>query len=386
MTIENVKAIQTLKNGVKVFDLADMVEEDFSEAQNIIDYGVHDYIDTESAYRYRVNHESFVGVYQVSIESKREYTRFIELMREEELACAHPTFEQWQENKITDEHSRTAKLGKYLKKHGASESLRDFYSAQLRSGKETMYITISDLPQHIAGMTYYASNWRSCQHPDSYESIHLAGSLHDDTLLVGMLHKDMEDLEDMDGNLLARVVMRIVRDEEDRLHLVPSRVYGKDTNQRKFNEGLRQLAELNIHSRDIRFIVGQDNYEDELELRMEANGSYELHTTDIVWIEQMIEQEVECDCPMCEGDGKYEVWSDRFDKDVKIDCPLCNGSGEYVAYVMAEVEEEIEIEDNAEILPYTDDYYHGGRYVNIKVNAERLKEHNATWNKERVEG
>ena len=379
--VAEIKAVKVLANGVKVFNLTDITEADFHEAQSIIDSGMHCYIDAECAYEERVDN-AFIGTYQVEIDSLTEYNRFIDMLLQHSLPMI-PTLEQWKDNKIEVE-GRTIRLGKWMKKESVDNDIIDFYSAQTRTGKERYYFTISDMPQHIAGMTYYASDWRSCQHPDSEESIHLAGSLHDDSLLVGMLHKDMEDLQDMDDKLLARVVMRIVEDQHDNVHLIPSRYYGNKDNRNKdiMDRCLVELDELNIHSRSIRHDDWNDESYNKLILTHTYNGDYEMTVNDIVWMDEHVEEEFTNDCPMCEGSGKIERWSERANDDVEFECPCCGGSGEVTSYFEEHVITEVDIETDAEIEPYQDDYSIISYQVRINVDAGRLAEHNNKWNKE----
>jgi hypothetical protein len=369
------EVFEALKNGVKVYDLSDIVEEDFLQAQEILDNG--DYtsnIDAEHAYNNRVYNE-FVGVYECLVDSKKEYQRF-EIMLHECIDSsewtAYPSIEDWMSNKIED-NGRVYRMGKWLKKQGFPQSIIDFYSSQTRTDKEKYYLTISDLPQHIVGMTYNASDWKSCQHPDNAESIHLGGTLHDNRILIGMLHKSLDDLQNMEDLLLARVVMRITG-YEGKTFLYPSRVYGNSTHQDIMERCLDMIEEIGVMPLEVKYNHG-DGYENMLRIREVANGSFTSYMFADVHIDETVEEEVEAECPMCEGSGKYEVWASRIERDVEVKCPACNGSGDVTAYVCIEIDEYIEVEEEAEIFTYADDYEHEGHKTVIQLHRKRFEEY-----------
>lgn len=420
MTIEKV-----LKNGVEVHALE--VEKDFDAVVDMFDYNENlRQCDPWDAYEKRVPN-NFVGSYKVEVSSTTEYDRFINVLRNEVNAhkdqlrgnyftkvreyetfiikqymrglisdsqaqdfrsvandraveavgtcpcglCSfnrYPTIEEWKTGKY-QEGKRTMKLGKKLLKSGFLQRTLDYYSAQHKRDSKTMYFTISDLPQHIAGMTYYSTGeWSSCQDPrdeDSEYCIGLIGSLHDDKLFVGMLHESLDDLDDMEEKLIGRTMMRYLT--VDGAPVLVATTYYADYDDRGYvKSAVEQLSELDIYTKDCMF-------EDAImeEVKEPANGSYELVVTEEVHVKEMIEEDVECDCPACR-DGRYEVQVSNGDW-VKIDCPVCGGSGTYSAMVYADVDEWVDVETKKDILPYDEDYSHYEDYISMNIRIEGVR-------------
>ena len=122
------------------------------------------------------------------------------------------TFENWKGGRINS----GMKLGKKLQKEGFPQSVLDFYGTQIKTEK-VVYFTITDRVQDVVGMSNYAKrgswqgyNGTSCQdtrHDASY-NICLIGAIADNNLLIGQLHYKLEDVEDMQDQLKARILMR----------------------------------------------------------------------------------------------------------------------------------------------------------------------------------
>lgn len=419
MTIEKV-----LKNGVEVYALT--VEPDFDAVVEMFDNNNRlRQCDVWDAYENRVSNH-FVGSYKVEVSSTTEYDRFINVLKNEVQAhknqlqgdyfskvrefethiikqymrglisdeqaqefrsvandrasqltgcscglCSltrYPTLEEWVTGKY-QEGKRTMKLGKKLLKSGFLPRTLDYYSAQYKRDSKTMYFTISDLPQHIAGMTYYSTgDWSSCQDPrdeDSEYCVGLIGSLHDDKLFVGMLHESLDDLEDMDEKLVGRTMMRYLT--IDGAPALVATTYYADSDDRGYvKSAVEQLSELDIYTKDCMF-------DDAImeEVREPANGAYELIVTEEVHVKETIETDVDCECPACR-DGRYEVMTNNGDW-VKIDCPVCGGSGDYTAMVYADIDEWVDVETRDDILPYDEDYSHYGDTVSMNIRIEGIR-------------
>ena len=122
------------------------------------------------------------------------------------------TFDNWKSGRIDS----GMKLGKKLQKEGFPQSVLDFYGTQIKTEK-TVFFTITERVQDIIGMSNYAKmgSWQgydgtSCQdtrHNASY-NIFLIGAIADNNLLIGQLHYKLEDVEDMQDKLKARILMR----------------------------------------------------------------------------------------------------------------------------------------------------------------------------------
>ena len=130
-----------------------------------------------------------------------------------------PTMQEWLTGKYQETEKRQQKLGKYMRKIGVSQEVIDFYSQQVKTEREVV-LTVSPYAQHVAGMSYYceAGSWNgfngtSCQdvrHSREDYPMRLGGSLHDNKLFMGMLHNSVEDLEDFNDKMLARVIFRYI--------------------------------------------------------------------------------------------------------------------------------------------------------------------------------
>ena len=146
------------------------------------------------------------------------------------------TFDNWKSGRIDS----GMKLGKKLQKEGFPQSVLDFYGTQIKTEK-TVFFTITDRVQDVIGMSNYAEmgswqgyNGTSCQdtrHDASY-NICLIGAIADSNLLIGQLHYQLEDVEDMQDNLKARILMRAWQiDYNGKRHSVCKGVkaYGNDS-------------------------------------------------------------------------------------------------------------------------------------------------------------
>lgn len=421
----NMQPIKELKNGVKVYDLYSFVSADFDEAQDILNSGSYtENIDAYCAYNERVKN-NFVGVYQVKVERKGDYERFIDNLKNEKhhldkeygdklhdlwlswirnemssheyatqrnlltdewnkkkkscncSLCSFriPSFEEWKNGKYKIDDKREMKLGKALRKAGFSQYLLDFYSQQIKTEKD-VYFTVSDLPQHIAGMSYYAEigSWdgysgTSCQDPrhNGSESIHLAGSLHDNKLFIGMLHDSLDDLKDMRNKLLARTMMRLIHIDKTPV-LIATTYYGNNETKDILHYAIEQLKEVNIFSND--FLGGYDS-----EYVVEkANGYYVMPVFDTVHVYERVRTTEYVTCPMCDETGEIEVYSNRLGIEGRTTCPACGGDGTIDVEVDRIVDEWVEVEGEKEIDPYNEGYSHYGNHIEIRVQKELIRD------------
>lgn len=415
--------VKTLGNGTEVLDVE--IKNNFVQAQAILDINPNtEVIDAHSAYDRR-EFTQFDGTYKVKIRRQNEYDRFHSMLMKEncfytkkdslhnqyhldvitreeweeaitELGSCKcslctvkvPNFREWQNNTIEvieyneylgKDVSRTYKLGKYLKKCGVSDELILFYSQQIKSERD-IYLTITGAPQYVAGMSNYAKarSWdgymgTSCmdtRHQGNY-CVQLAGALYDDRLHVAMLHERLDDLENMQDKLLARVIMRPV-EYQGEMVLIPTRYYGNNETKAQLNTCLKALRELGIYSLDV-VEIEQDHDEIE-EIEMSANGSYEMEVTKTETMEEYVSEWVSCDCPLCGGGGDItrEVELESRYASVTVECPMCEGSGNYETYVDETFEVEYEATETVEVYPYHDnegDHYQYCEYDNTYTMA-----------------
>lgn len=224
--------VHTLETENDFFDADEMLSlSDYTE-----DYESEDYYKERSAEAMK-----FVGTYEIEIDREADFYQFrdvcyqsIQAHKTDEYWLADRgsaertaifeerekmnvfyksiTFENWKDGK-TD---KGMKLGKKLQKEGFPQAVLDFYGTQIKSEK-VVYFTLSDRVHDVIGMSNYAEedSWdgyegTSCQdtrHNCSY-NFNLLGAIGDGDLLIGQLHYKLEDVEDMQDNLKARVLMR----------------------------------------------------------------------------------------------------------------------------------------------------------------------------------
>jgi hypothetical protein len=420
----------TLKNGVQVFALN--AGYDFNEAQEMLDLSSYtDVIDAECAYSDRVGN-SFTGTYKIMVDRQEDYERFTGRLQSakrhaqeekrafqvearsrlvtwfhsldsiaqsnerawtiEELekidrwyysdantcSCSVcefrlPTIEEWKTGKYNESEKRVLKLGKAMRKAGFSQEIIDFYSLQTKTEK-SVYLTISDRPQHIVGMSNYAEmgTWdgfggTSCQdtrHDEDY-AIKLAGSLHDDKLFIGMLHDSLEDLHNMQDKLKARTMLRYMT-INGKGCLIATSYYGNNDTKDMLGNALKALEEVDIYSNSV--LSGNREWIEE-----RTNGAYELTLVDEVHVYYDEWENITCECPACGGSGEMEVYSNRLDRHVDIDCPACGGSGEYEEEVHVHVDTYEEVEDSTNVLPYAECYSHYGYKVEMGINVTEIE-------------
>lgn len=304
-----------------------------------------------------------------------------------------PKFEEWKngilETRFFNEYinewkTKKAKLGKTLLKSGFSQNLIDFYSTQIKTEKE-MCFTVSDRVQHIAGMANYAlkNSWdgyngTSCQdtrHGGSY-CIHLAGALHDDKLFIGMLHNNLEDVENMQDKLIARVIFRWVMVDGVE-QLIPAKYYGNNETKDMLHYALNQLNEVNVFSSDIK--------KDGNWYKESANGFFEMEREEEVFICRTIDENIEVTCPMCEGDREITVEDSR-DNDIEVTCPMCHGDGEYTINVYEDIEEYVTVNNTTTICPYfnNEGWEHEETYTYSQYNIDTVRENMVRFNKKLV--
>jgi len=362
------KKIEEVKNIV--------LKNDFEEAQRILNLG--DYtrnFDAEYLYNKRVESENFNRVFKIAIERENDYFRFIDMLEKESLELfdnynfIKVTYNEWKEGRLENGQ----RLGKFLRKKGYSQGLLDFYATQIKTEK-SVYLVITDCVQYIAGMSYYSTgDWdgmggKSCQCPEiggSYAR-HLAGSLHDDKLYIGFIIESLDDLQDMEGKMLARVVFRLLEDFDDgESILVSTRYYGNNETKNLLHEALKQVENVApIYSEDA---LGHDRYNED------ANGYAEVLTVHDVYVYHDDTHYINVDCPLCDGNGMIEAY-DENDNEHSITCPHCNGDGEVEIEHCIYVDEYVEVESEEEILPYDEDYSHCGNYISIGIDTDYIEE------------
>lgn len=416
------KVEKVLKNGVKVMSMG--VQADFEEAQNIFNQSEYTKkIDVNKAYNERVPND-FVGTYKVKVERISHYNRFKGWIRrakdhkeidaqnqidalyrkqinDEEYSYTQfqiesdeirerlhrsprcecdvctfrmPTFEEWKSNKYKmDDNKRTIKLGKALTKAGFKQHVIDAYSLQVKTEKEC-YITISDLPQHIAGMSYYAAlnswdgyNGTSCQdtRQSGNEVMKLTGSLYDDRLFIAMLHYSLDDLQDMTDKLKARCMMRYVEVEEKSM-LLSTHYYGDIETKDILHNGLSLLDEVNIYD------VSVTDSRDYICIINSINGVYNHKITEDIHVCKTIDETIHIDCPMCDYDREIEVYVESLDKRVHIQCPLCKGTNKVEQYVYFDIDEYVEYKEETNYAPYSENYSHLGDFIKIYMDRKTL--------------
>jgi len=425
---------KTLKNGVNKYSLN--IDNDFNEAQSMLDHNeTTSDIDAYSAYNERVDND-FVGTYSVKVDRKSDYDRFIRMLDgdvyrkkqehrkdvdvegfeerrkkiyaeyesldadgrfekrkfyQEELnkisveedkardaswcecdACnfRRPRYEEWKTGKYYKTEKSVIKLGKLLGKNKYGQEIVDFYSTQVKTERE-VFLTISDRVQHIAGMSFYSPmdwdgmNGSSCQDPKNGGEycLTLGGALHDDKLFTAMLHYSHDDIEDMEEKLRARVLMRYMTIDGEAC-LLPTVYYGNNETKSLLHCAMEQLHEMDIYDKSI--LDGRDR------VCEDANGGFEMMVTDEIYIEREYEEERTVDCPACDGSGKMEVYSDKWDRYVNVDCPACDGSGEVETTVMVYIDEYVTVEDEMSVKPYVEAYTHSGHSVTMYIDKDKL--------------
>lgn len=353
-----------------------ILENDFEEAQRILDLG--DYtknFDAEYLYNQRIESEKFNRIFKIGIEREDDYFRFVDMLESESLKLFDNynfikiEYNEWKEGRL----SNGQRLGKFLRKKGYSQELLDFYATQIKTEK-SVYLVITDRVQYIAGMSYYSTgDWdgmggKTCQCPEiggSYAR-HLAGSLHDDKLYIGFIVEDLNDLENMDGKMLARVVFRLLEDFEDgQSILVASRYYGNNETKNLLHESLKQVETVApIFSEDA---LGRLSYHED------ANGYAETVTIKDVYIYHDDTHYIDVDCPLCDGAGTIEAY-DEDDYEHSIICPHCDGDGMVEIEHYIYVDDYVEVESREDILPYDEEYLHHGDYISINIDMDYIKE------------
>jgi hypothetical protein len=350
------------------------VENDFSQANKILDSGdVTSGYDSEYYYNERVEN-SFVGTYPIKIERHKDYEKFINALLDDAVlnninVDFSITFEEWKSGYIQD-GKRQTKINKFLRKKGFSQYVLDFYSQQIKTEK-TLYITVSDRVQHIAGMSYFSTGqWdgmggSSCQDPrnEYSECVRLLASLHDDKLLVTFLHENIEDLEDMKEKMLARSVARIIH-VDGKQFLITTRHYGNNETKDMLENGLRQLNKYNIFT-SLQMENGDYRHKED------TNGYVYITESDEVNVYETIDEYIDVECPMCNGSGEYGVY-DRNDNYHDITCPACHGHGTVEVNVYIDIDEYIDVETEHELTPYDENYNHYGHYMAIYIDKKVL--------------
>jgi hypothetical protein len=414
----------TLENGV-VFHKLEVANE-FYVAQSFFELNENtEMLSARDAYNYRVETDK-VGTYEITIERFDDFSRFKEMLENDlcyngekrdkirsqwymdiitndeyqqqlndlkECSCKKcqfrlPTMEEWTSGLYKEtvwndylkmDKVKESKLGKAMLKNGISQTIIDFYSAQIKTEKQ-VYITISDRVQHINGMSNYAMedswnqyNGTSCQDTrhGGDMSISLVGSLHDNKLFIAMLHDELNDTLDMTDKLLARNMMRLVVIDGEQ-YMIPTNTYGNNETMDMLDKGLQMLEEVGIYGMNIK----EEEFDgDNIERHTEsANGCYEMITEEEVNVCETIEEHVSIDCPMCMGSGEYTAYSER-GNDREVSCPMCGGDGRYEVYVYEEIDTYVTIEESNEIEVYGggEGYTHRGYSISINVNLTKIE-------------
>lgn len=350
------------------------IDNDYDESDRILESGdvTRDYANSRYYYNDRIDN-NFIGTYPVKIQRIDDYKQFIDVLIDDAFINNLTidftiTFKEWKTGyKI--ENSRQNKLNKYLRKKGFSQYVLDYYSQQIKV-ENTLYITISDRVQHIAGMSYYSTgewtgmNGSSCQDPrNEYEEcVRLLPSLHDDKLLIAFLHESLDDLEDMEEKMIARSMARIVHIDEKQF-LITTKNYGSMESIDILEKGLRQLNRYNI------FTVWQmDSYSRHSE---DTNGRFYLNIEDEIYVCDTYEDYVICECPACGGSGDFTVTT-NYGNDVDVECPACGGSGETETYVSVYIDETVYVDVEEELTPYNEGYDHYGDSISIRIDRNVL--------------
>lgn len=362
------------KNIEEVKDI--VLENDFEEAQRILNLG--DYtrnFDAEYLYNKRVESENFNRVFKIAIEREEDYFRFLDMVEKESKELFNNynflkiEYNEWKSGKLENGQ----RLGKFLRKKGYSKELLDFYATQIKTEK-SVYLVITDCVQYIAGMSYYSTgDWdgmggKTCQCPEiggSYAK-NLAGSLHDDKLFVGFIVENLNDLENMEEKMLARTVFRLLEDFDDgESVLIATRYYGNNETKNLLHEALKVVEEIApIYSNDA---LGRDSYHED------TNGYAKVITIKDVYIYEDRTEYIDIDCPLCIGNGWIYAY-DEHDNEHRVDCPHCHGDGEVEVEHYIYVDEYVEVEDAEEILPYDENYSHGGSYITIYLDTDYIEE------------
>lgn len=422
-----------LSNGVKVYNFD--VKNDFKTAQKILNLNENTRVfDSWGCYEDRQNEDMFEGVYKVHVKPYDSHERFIEMLEQEKckvtryneveeanqrwwrdeiehreyeqirdsiLNCQcdkctfNPTIEQWMtgfyeetifisNEHFTGEKVRKERMTKKMQKLGYSQTLLDFYSAQIKLEKD-VFLFVTGKVQFVAGMSNFARShsWdgyggTSCQDTRLGGAYcrHLGGALHDDTLFVAGLVENIEDLENMQDKLQARVLMRLVT-INNMYHLIPTRLYGNQQTKALLNGALKELSALCIHDMAVRDTIEKgDNVQWHNE---SANGALQYTRTKRIEININRGHYTMCDCPICYGTGEmeYTYYNEDIEEDIEetCECLECGGDGQVEEYIERWVETYKDVEEEVEILPYyeLETYEHEGDYIEISVNYSEIE-------------
>jgi hypothetical protein len=284
------------------------------------------------------------------------------------------------DNFINNRLENGTKLSKKLNKMGINQTVLDWYSS-IEKIEGDAYITISAMPHVVAGMTNYNDgSWSSCQktyHGGDRYNQRLIGSVYDTSLYVAFLHENLEDVKSIDNisdSFMARVIMKEVNYEGFNI-LVPTKLYGKNENTQTLERGLELIQELNkrVFGKEVSGRLSESEV-----ITNDFDGGYYTSYTDYVTSYVTFSDDVEIDCPLCEGDGEIELdfenpITEEYDyRDVS--CPMCDGSGSYYVYIEYEEDVEEKIEFESRVTAYNEEYdideYHN--VVRIRLNTKLL--------------
>lgn len=356
---------QAFQNGIVKY--MGHIKRDFLETQRILDIGCTSIIEAEKAYSERAKND-FEGTYQIAVEPKKEYEDFLMKLygvknhvhefnqfRDKMLAlyfrglfssenelikllkkgkaeilkndctckkCSfrNPSFEEWQDNFYQDEKN-SLKLSKKLSRLFPREIV-DFYMIQNRANEE-IYLTITAEPQYIAGMAFYNNGqWNSCQNPKRPDNLPLAlgGSLYDDKLFIAFLHNSLNDLENMDGKMIARTALRMI-EIDGKNALISTKNYGTDRKCHLLEKAIEEMAFMDVYSYEE--VSGKDIFDEPTNGYLEVSGKSSKN----IEIELERKYLFSCKCSTCAGAGEIEKNELDTKKDgfmeLEFKCPMC---------------------------------------------------------------
>ncbi|OMQ06781.1 hypothetical protein BXO87_01890 [Bacillus sp. GZB] len=351
------------------------VEQSYSEADDILESGniTEEYANSEIYYSERVEN-NFIGTYPVIIERVEDYGDFLKVLVDDIVLMNKSinfsiSYEEWKTGYKVD-GKRKVKLNKFLRKQGFSQYTLDYYSQQIKTEK-SLYLTVSDRVQHIAGMSFYSTgDWNSmggtsCQDPrNEYEEcLDLLPSMYDNKLFIAFLHEDVEDVADTSEKMLARTMCRLIN-INGKQFLIGSQLYGNNETKDELDKALSLLNSYNVFSLS-QMIEGTTVHIEQ------TNGQFLLEGEDEVYLCNDFEELVNCECPACGGSGEYTVENNR-GSSVDIECPVCGGSGDYETFVHASVDTYVTVSDERELEPYSEGYTHFGNSIKIRIDEKVL--------------
>lgn len=371
----------TFKNGVVKYDTINgFITEDIFSAQELYERYEIDLMNEFNVFDAYKNRDErtnkFVGTYGVVPNLLPEYRNFLNRFtrnRYDKIIAKvlfdkgiFPTFDEWKSGKKKVK-GRNIKLGKWLQSHGVSSDLVSYYASQNKVA-DKVYLTISDNPTHVLGMTSYSDGtWDSCMGLDygGDYNVRLAGALNDTKLLVCFMHKDLEDIEDLEGNVSARVLLRLFKHEGKDL-LISTNYYGSSHNQQLLDSALVQLEPIGVMSKGVK-------NKPDTELKEPYNGDYKLVQKHQGYVNGEYEEYYYVPCPVCNESGKFELFIPELNDTIESTCPTCNGTEEIEYLVSIALDEEVMVESEVLVTPYVEGYKLSNNVASVEVNSEYIR-------------